>query len=113
MRFSDTILYQRLRKYAALSSIVDTVKSTHSRANSVAEDAGTRLGATLGDMFGRLSTDYDKYEDRDIVRLRNQQEEIALLNRETSRLRRLARILKRRKDATQRSLERAINSPFI
>lgn len=110
MRLADTILYKALVKSAGWT---DTVRDTHSKLTDVAEDAGTRLGHTLGDMFGRLSTDSNDYEDGDIVQLRNQQEEIALLDRETARLRRLARIIKRKKDSISAAVDRASRSPFI
>ena len=79
----------------------------------VAVDAGTRFGRSLGDVFGKLNPDPDNYDDRDIISLINQQEEVALLQRETERLERLARIRARKKKRMREAADRAVRSPFI
>jgi len=79
----------------------------------VAIDAGTRFGRSLGDVFGKLNPEADNYDDRDIISLLNQQEEVALLQRETERLERLARIRARKKKRMREAADRAVRSPFI
>lgn len=92
---------------------VNTTTNFVGRATDVAEDAGSRFGGVLGDMFGKLNDDPDDYEDRDIVKLKNQQEAIALLNREAKRLECLARIQARRKKRLAEMTRKSVNSPFI
>lgn len=77
------------------------------------EDAGERLGHVLGDMFGKINTDVSPYEDDDIVSLLNEKEEIELLNRETERLRRIARIQARKREKIREMTTQALRSPYL
>lgn len=78
-----------------------------------AEDAGSRLGHVLGDMFGKINTDISPYDDADIVSLLNEKEEIEVLNRETERLRRIARIQARKREKIKNMTEQALRSPYL
>lgn len=89
------------------------VRAVSDRASSVTEDAGLRLGHTLGDMFGKLNLEPSEYEDADIVQILNDKEEIALLERETARLKRLARIQFRKRQRIKDMTTKALRSPFI
>ena len=82
-------------------------------AADFAEDAGSRLGHVLGDMFGKINTDISPYDDADIVSLLNEKEEIEVLNRETERLRRIARIQARKREKIRDMTEQALRSPYL
>lgn len=99
----------------------DLAKATYSRVLEPASmrltdmfsDAGTRLGGVLGDMIGKVNTDPSKYDNADIVRILNDQEEIALLEREAERLRRIARIQHRKRQRLRDMTAQALKSPYI
>jgi len=136
MRFRDTYLYAHLKQASytggLIASGIDRVPygrqtrevvrgiggdvadlTRRGILTPVAIDAGTRFGRSLGDVFGKLNPEADNYDDRDIISLLNQQEEVALLQRETERLERLARIRARKKKRMREAADRAVRSPFI
>ena len=89
------------------------VRNVEQRARGFAEDAGESLGTVIGDMFGKLNTKPSPYEDADIISLLKEKEEIQVLNRETERLRRIARIQARKKKKIKEMTEQALRSPYI
>ena len=105
----------------AVSDAADLAKTTYKdvlnpmsmKLTDVFSDAGTRLGGVLGDMVGKINTDKIDYPNSDIVKILNAQEEIALLERETERLRRIARIQHRKRQKLHDLTAKALKSPYI
>lgn len=98
---------------ATTRTVTAPVRPIVTRTTSMAEDAGSRLGHVLGDMFGKINTDASPYDDSDIVALLNDKEEIEVLNRETERLRRIARIQARKREKIKDMTEKALRSPYL
>lgn len=134
MRLADTILYKALVKQAshpvdvaraALSGTGTVARKTFSGTRAVAHgavDAVSRAGYATGSALGPLRTILDISEGPQgsgdpiysrIMRLRNEQEVIALLHREAERLERRARIEQLKQESLQDAVERASRSPFI
>lgn len=93
--------------------VVAPIAPTSRAMRSFSEDAGERLGRVFGDMFGKINANMSPYEDDDIVSLLNEKEEIELLNRETERLRRIARIQARKREKIREMTTQALRSPYL
>lgn len=97
----------------AKTTYTNVLNPTTMRLTDAFSDAGTRLGGVLGDMIGKLNTEPSKYDNADIVKILNDQEEIALLEREADRLRRIARIQHRKRQRLRDMTAQALKSPYI
>lgn len=134
MSFANSRLYRMLKKgefnsltFKTLSQFASPVKNLTGdlgkltsltnpddmKLTSVFSDAGKRLGGVLGDMAGKINTDKVDYPNSDIIKILNDQEEIALLEREAERLRRIARIQHRKRQRLHEMTAKALKSPYI
>ena len=98
--------------YNAAKGLAQTTVDVSQKIQGPIEDAGYRLGGVLGDMFGKATSGSD-HDYADILQVIKDQEEMALLQREAERLRRLARIQARKRERIREMTTKALKSPFI